>query len=195
MRASEIFPSKYLKADELDQDYIVTIAEVVLESLEQNDGTKVDKPVIYFKEWDKGLVCNKTNFGIIAQQHGDDTDLWLDKKITLTVMDVQAFGEVVQAIRVKSGRKPAPAGGPGRAHQHAAGPGRANAAPAAAAAGPAQSVSEPASLPGAAADDVVTAFWTEARRLGFDRKTALELVVKEGGDFVKAQAALAAQPF
>lgn len=105
MRSTDVFPSKYLKAEELDEDVQVTIKSVVLEELEQKDGQKQDKPVCYFEEGPKGLILNKTNWALIAKQHGDESDNWPGKTITLTVIDVDAFGDVVSAIRIKPLKK------------------------------------------------------------------------------------------
>ena len=107
MRSSDVFPSRYLKAEELDEDVQVTITKVVLEELEQKDGTKAEKPVIYFDEGPKGLICNKTNWALIARQHGDESDEWVGKTVILTTVDVDAFGDVVSAIRVKPPKKQA----------------------------------------------------------------------------------------
>lgn len=105
MRSGDVFPSKYLKAEELDEDVQVTISKVVLEELEQKDGKKQEKPVCYFEEGPKGLILNKTNWALIAKQHGDESDDWTGKKIILTTVDVDAFGDVVSAIRVKPPKK------------------------------------------------------------------------------------------
>jgi hypothetical protein len=110
MKGSEVFPSKYLKAEDLDEDVEVTIKKVVLEELEQKDGTKQQKPVCYFEEGPKGLIVNKTNWSLIAKQHGDESDNWIGKTVTLTTVDVDAFGDVVSAIRIKPPRKPVSGG-------------------------------------------------------------------------------------
>jgi len=101
VKSSEVFPSKYLKAEDLEGDITVTIENVALEGLKDQAGREVDKPVAFFEEYEKGLILNKTNWAMIAKQFGDESDDWKGKKITLTVIDVDAFGEVVSAIRVK----------------------------------------------------------------------------------------------
>jgi len=101
MKSSDVFPSKYMKAEDLDGDLEVTIEHVAREGLKDQAGHEVDKPVAFFEEFQKGLILNKTNWAMIAKQHGDESDDWNGKKITLTVIDVDAFGEVVSAIRGK----------------------------------------------------------------------------------------------
>jgi hypothetical protein len=120
MRSTDVFPSKYLKAEELDEDVQVTIKKVVLEELEQKDGQKADKPVCYFEEGPKGLILNKTNWALIAKQHGDESDEWAGKTVILTTVDVDAFGDVVSAIRIKPPKKQ----GGGTAFPKAAKPGQ-----------------------------------------------------------------------
>jgi hypothetical protein len=110
MKTNEVFPSRYLKAeDDLFEagDVVATIKSVELESLKSKDKGEESKPVMYFKEMPKGLIINKTNWGICAKLFGsDDSDDWLNQRVALTTVEVDAFGDVVKAIRIKS-QKPA----------------------------------------------------------------------------------------
>ena len=83
MKVSEAYPSRYLKAANLDGDGpIVTIKSVAIEELGSN-GDK--KPVAYFKEMEKGLVLNRTNAETIALfTHEDDMEAWIGYRIGLT---------------------------------------------------------------------------------------------------------------
>ena len=103
MKLSTAFPSKYLKASDLnDQDLIVTIRDCDMEDI-GIIGKKEVKPVLYFKETAKGLVLNKTNASVIEKLYGDDTDAWLGKPIALWPNhDIEFQGEVVSAIRVRA---------------------------------------------------------------------------------------------
>ena len=103
MKVSAAFPSKYLKADDLeDRDWTVTIKNVVIEDIGQGE-QKQEKMIIYFSELDKGLVANKTNATVIEKLYGDETDGWKGKAITLWPNhDVEFKGEIVSAIRVRS---------------------------------------------------------------------------------------------
>lgn len=105
MKISDAFPSKYLKASDLENDVHVTIKRVVKEPLKNKAGKDEEKPVVYFEEGDKGLVCNRTNWNSIAKQHGDESDDWAGKTVTLTVAQVDSFGEIVDAIRIKAPKK------------------------------------------------------------------------------------------
>ena len=102
--AGDYFPTKYLRAADIQGDMPVTIAKV--EEAIMGDDTK---PVAFFTELDKGLVMNKTNCLHIAQLLGSEVFTeWTGKKIVLYQMPVQFKGEIMQAIRVKAaGEKPA----------------------------------------------------------------------------------------
>ena len=105
MKGSEFFPSKYLKAEEIANTVpmTVTIKTVMAETLKSRDKSNQEeiKPVAYFEELEKGIVLNKTNWYTIAALHGDDSDEWGGKQIALIVMDVDSFGDIVSAIRIK----------------------------------------------------------------------------------------------
>lgn len=115
MKMSDLFPSKWLKAEDLEEGatLALTIKDVVMEELGQG-AKKETKPVVYFRDSDKGLVLNKTNGSIIAKMYGDNTDEWIGKTITLFTMEVDSFGDIVRAVRVKE-RKPAKSNGSGNA--------------------------------------------------------------------------------
>src|SRR3989304_3055241 len=103
MKVKDVFPSKYLKVDDLnDLDLTLTIDNVVIEEIGQGDA-KQKKMVIYFQEAEKGFVCNKTNATVIEKLFGDETTNWKGKRITLWPNhDVEFKGEIVSAIRVRS---------------------------------------------------------------------------------------------
>jgi hypothetical protein len=108
MKISETFPSKYLKASDLQgRDVKVVMQHVEMEKL----GDDL-KPILYFKGKDKGLCLNKTNSNTIADAYGDDTDDWGDQPLVLFSVMVDFQGKVGPAIRVRAptarDRKPAP---------------------------------------------------------------------------------------
>ena len=97
MKSTDIFPSKYLRAADLDgREPIVTINRVVLETLGDDR-----KPVAYFDGKDKGLVLNKTNWNAIEDISGeDDCDNWKGVKVKLITAKVEFQGKRVAAIRI-----------------------------------------------------------------------------------------------
>jgi len=104
MKASQLFPSNYLRAADLDGDAVVTI-----ERVSHEDFNGEQKPVLLLRD-SKGLVLNKTNSMTIAGLHGDEIGGWTDKQITLFPTSVPFRGDIVPAIRVK-GEVPSNSGG------------------------------------------------------------------------------------
>lgn len=107
MDINKAFPSKYLKADDAEDDLIVTIKGVKVETVGQ--GQKAEqKPVVYFNEHEKGMVLNKTNAKMIAKIAGsDDTDDWKGVKIRVIATEVEFQGDLVMALRVREAKKTA----------------------------------------------------------------------------------------
>ena len=100
---NELFPSKYLKADDINgADMVVTIQSIILEEL----GPQKDKKaVLYFAETDKGLVLNKTNTETITQLYPGKIGDWVGHKIALYATEVNFAGKTTLGVRVRL-RKP-----------------------------------------------------------------------------------------
>lgn len=98
MNIKQAFPSKFLKAEDLrGQSITLTIDRV--ESTEIDDDKT--KPVVFFKGRKKGLLLNKTNAFTIAERHGDETDQWPGKQITVFPARTDFQGKRVPCIRVE----------------------------------------------------------------------------------------------
>lgn len=104
MKISDAFPSKYLKADDLDgRTVLVTIKSVQME--EFDDG---EKPIIYFQGKEKGVVLNKTNANMLAQLFGNDTDDWRGGEVEMFAVQTEYQGKPTKGLRFKIPvRKPA----------------------------------------------------------------------------------------
>jgi len=97
MKISESFPSKYLKATDLGgREIRVIMAHVEIEKLGDDE-----KPVLYFKGKEKGVVLNRTNANAISDGYGDDTDEWVDQPIILFSVMTDFQGKVGPAIRCR----------------------------------------------------------------------------------------------
>jgi hypothetical protein len=84
MKISNAFPSKYLKASDLqDRNVHVVMARVELEDI----GDAERKPVLHFQSKAKGLVLNKTNSRAITAAYGDDTENWEGKPLFPAMVD------------------------------------------------------------------------------------------------------------
>lgn len=106
MNASEMFPSKYLKASDLQgRTPVLSIREITIESLGSEE-EKENKPVIYFEGKEKGLVCNKTNWNTLIDLFGEETDEWIGSKIKLIVSEVAFKGKMSPALRISSIKVP-----------------------------------------------------------------------------------------
>jgi len=92
-----VFPSKYLKAADLQGKRLtVTIAVVAMETIGSDR-----RAVVYFQEIEKGLVLNKTNANMIKEITGSgETGNWIGTKIVLYPTRVDFQGRRVDSIRV-----------------------------------------------------------------------------------------------
>lgn len=97
MRMSEAFPSNWLKAEDLKGHSV----KVVIDSVVMEDIGDKEKPVVYFRDKQKGIVLNKTNASMIAEYYGDDSDGWIGKEIELYPDKVAYQGKIVPCIRVR----------------------------------------------------------------------------------------------
>jgi hypothetical protein len=102
MKISQVFPSKYITAADLNgKSFTLTIRTVTLEEMQTHDNKQVRKPVVWFEKAEKGFVMNVTNAHIIVALYGDETSGWTGKRITLYPTKVKAFGAMQDAIRVR----------------------------------------------------------------------------------------------
>ena len=103
MKGGEVFPSKWLKADDLDGDTEVTIDSVTMETLKDpTTGKEEQKPVVWFKGEEKGVILNVTNWRTLEDVCGsDDSDDWSGHTVTLGASQVEAFGKLTNALRFR----------------------------------------------------------------------------------------------
>ena len=96
----EQFPGAYLKA--LDINYKPTIATVkyaLVEIVGRDDPQ--EKFVIYFEEFVKPMIPNKTNMATMRDLLGVETDTWAGQKVTLFSIKVNVKGELKDGIRIR----------------------------------------------------------------------------------------------
>lgn len=111
MRVSDVFPSNYLKAADLNGRTVrVTMDRVEVEQI----GTD-RKPVLYFQGKEKGVVLNKTNASNIALMFGENMDDWRGSEVELFPAMVDFQGRSVEAIRIRPVRPTRPAAPPPQA--------------------------------------------------------------------------------
>jgi hypothetical protein len=102
MNINRAFPSKYLKASDLDGEVTVKIVKVTFEEV---GPTKDSRPVVYFENIPKGVVLNKTRSnGIIRANGSEDTDDWPGTMVCLYPSTTQFQGEEVECIGIRPPR-------------------------------------------------------------------------------------------
>ena len=85
MKASS-FISSYLSGEafEVGEEVEVTIRAVKNEEVkEMNTGEKKTRLVVYFKEYEQGLIIRATNGKKLISMLGDETEQWVGKKLTM----------------------------------------------------------------------------------------------------------------
>lgn len=80
----QLYPGRFLKAGELlGKKVTLTIADVDVEELEGDGGTKKVKAIISFRETKKQLVACKTNGLCLREMFGKELANWVGKRITI----------------------------------------------------------------------------------------------------------------
>jgi ribosomal protein L31 len=94
---------KYIGAYDFNpkEERILTIKSVQLEPVIGPDGKKEDCIVIHFTD-SKPMVCNSTNAKAITKLHKTpEIEQWAGKQVCIYVAQVKAFGDVVDALRIR----------------------------------------------------------------------------------------------
>ena len=102
MKTSDVFPSRFIKAADIgDKEIAVTISKVTIEEVGDDQ-----KPVAHFKNAEKGLVLNRTNWDRVAYiASNDDSDAWPGVRIALYTELVSFGGKTGPAVRVRPANK------------------------------------------------------------------------------------------
>jgi hypothetical protein len=105
MRRNDVFKSKWLKADDLNgRSRVLEIEAAPLETLKNASGEQQQKVVLYFVGEPKRLPLNMTNWDLVANICGDDTDDWPNHKVELYSTTTQMGGKTVACIRIRKPR-------------------------------------------------------------------------------------------
>jgi len=99
-----MLPSSYLKQSDFNEDgFIVTVKHIKHENLaKENEPTEM-KFVLFFAEFEKGLVLNSTNITSLAKAcNSDNTDEWLGQEVIVYVdANVNYGGKTTGGLRIK----------------------------------------------------------------------------------------------
>jgi hypothetical protein len=91
------------------KDVTLTIAKTAKEKVIGANGKKEECFVVYFSNAEKPMILNRTNAKTITKVVGSPfVEDWVGKTVIVGVDTVSAFGESVEALRVRN-IKPAPA--------------------------------------------------------------------------------------
>src|SRR5262249_36146898 len=102
-KLNEAFPSKYLKATDLEGGPVVaTIKLAALENIKDFNGNQVPKYVLYFSKALKPLPLNRTNFESVMDISGiDDSDDWGGTKVEVFATTTSMNGKTLDCVRLR----------------------------------------------------------------------------------------------
>ena len=85
-----------------NKDLILTISAVRQEEVTGPDGKKEECIVCYFSDSEKPMILNSTNAKMIQKLLGTPyIEQWAGHKVQIGVEKVKAFGDVVEALRIR----------------------------------------------------------------------------------------------
>jgi hypothetical protein len=103
MKLTELLPSTYLKKEDFPQPALLTIDRLERVNVAQEGQPPENKWCLHFAELERGLVLNSTNIQTLGAIHGDDTDLWIGKKVVAFHDPSVPFGgKLVGGIRLRA---------------------------------------------------------------------------------------------
>lgn len=103
MKRSEAFPSRYVSKDEVETPVTWTITGVGKVEMDDDNGEKKSPPVMTFSDaGSKPLILNNTNWMVLEDLYGEDSDKWIGKTIELYKEPNVMFGNKrVGGVRVR----------------------------------------------------------------------------------------------
>lgn len=85
------------------EEKTVTIQRVQREMVNGPDGKREECTVLHFREAEKPMILNATNGKMVAKLAGTPyIEQWVGVRIAIGVEKVRAFGDFVDAVRVKN---------------------------------------------------------------------------------------------
>ncbi len=105
-----MFPSKYLKKEDLPEPKAVTIKGFSSAEMDGDNGEKENVVIIHFNEFDKGMVLNKTNKNLMVVLLGtDQIEDMIGKQIGLhNDVTVSFGGKIIGGLRFMALASPPP---------------------------------------------------------------------------------------
>jgi hypothetical protein len=103
MHYLKLYPSKYLSVADIPEEsgeLTITIDRYAREEVKNENGVE-EKTLLYFSDFEKPLVLNKTNANSIALKHGPDVTAWKGKAVTFRESVTTLKGQERPCVRVK----------------------------------------------------------------------------------------------
>ena len=96
--AGKYTKGQWLKGEDLEEGerMVVTIKRAEEHTFQSGEM----QPVLEFLEIDQKLTLNKTRIRKLIEMLGDDTDTWVDQKISLYTVPVQFNGKTMMSIAI-----------------------------------------------------------------------------------------------
>jgi hypothetical protein len=102
MLRQDVFPSRFFKAGDLPEPQNLRIMTAQMETLRSPQGLTERKLVLTFEDHPKCLAVNRTNFDVVSQLHGSNTDNWIGKTVQLFATKTFVRGQEVDCVRVRA---------------------------------------------------------------------------------------------
>ena len=84
------------------EERIVTVKDVKREMVKGQDGTE-EHTIVHFVEGYKPMIMNATNSKMLTNLSGSPyVEKWIGTSFKLVVVKIKAFGEFIDALRIKS---------------------------------------------------------------------------------------------
>jgi hypothetical protein len=94
MKVSEVFPSKFLKLEDVTQPMSVTITAVEMDAT-------YEKPVVHFAEIEQALSLNRTNTRTLGADLGDEMNDWVGRRIIIYAGQLPFNGRMQPGLQVR----------------------------------------------------------------------------------------------
>lgn len=101
MNAKFLNPSNYFSVADFEDGATFKIVGIDFEEVEEQNNKTKKKGAIRLDGVGKPWLCNVTNVKCLVAMFGDETEAWINKRVTLCHERVMAFGEQTLGVRLR----------------------------------------------------------------------------------------------
>ncbi len=102
MKMTEMFPSNYLKKEDVATPVVATIRQVAQDEV-AGDGGKELKAIVHFQGTLKPMILNRGNAELLCSLYGDDSTAWHGRQVEIySDPNVMFAGKRVGGIRLRA---------------------------------------------------------------------------------------------